>query len=339
MKFEDVVEEFINWIEQEKNGKTSITYQRKIYVFYEFVVFELQAKDVNFQSILTGMSIEQLLKALQYYVEKYDIKYAATARNYFTVIGRFYAFISDKYGWGNSLFEKASENAELKVAYENKIKNLKLNTKEQVSPLSDTEAEQLLKLCNHYINDTNDTDILNGSYNGVFSTYISSLTCKLVLLYGTKNATINELKLDNYNDNLNKLNINGFWVHLPDEFAIQMQHYVKDIRSKIVTDKSNERLFVDIMKSTEEIDYSKMFFVLKEVTGNTKATAIAKYSIMQMIRLGLPSHVIKEFTGYANDVYNYCSERVDEEDGIMMMNEKCKLLDSSFRKVKFYDIM
>ena len=55
MTFENLIEQFINYVEEEKNGLTSVTYKRKIYVFYEYVVLELQAKDVNYQSILTEL--------------------------------------------------------------------------------------------------------------------------------------------------------------------------------------------------------------------------------------------------------------------------------------------
>ena len=337
MTFEKLIEQFINYVEEQKNGQTYVTYRRKIYVFYEYVVLELQAKDVNYQSILTAMKVKELLAALEYYVKNYDVKYATTAWNYVSVVGVFYQYIYDKFGWENKLFENKSENAELKDAYDDKIKELKLNMKEQVQPLSDAEAEELLNACNQKLT-ANDEEILNGYYNGIFANYISSLACKIILLFGTKNNVINELKITDYRENLNKLKINGFWVHLPDELSLQMQRYMK-VREKLIENPNDDRLFVDIAKERDKLDYTKMFNILKEVVGHNKGMAIAKYSIMQMIRSGVPSHVIKEFTGYANDVYNHCLELVDEQDGIMMMHEKSKLLDATFRKSKFYDVM
>lgn len=338
MTFEKLIEQFIHFVEKEKNGQTFVTYRRKIYVFYEYVVLELQAKDVNYQSILTGMREKELLDSLEYYVKNYDVKYATTAQNYVSVLTVFYQYIYDEFGWENKLFENKSENAELKLAYENKIKELKLNLKEQVQPLTDNEAEQLLNACNQKLSIKNEEEIINGYYNGVFANYISSLACKIILLYGTKNNVINELKLIDYCEELNKMKINGFWVHLPDQLSLQMQRYLK-VREKLIEKPDDDRLFVDIAKEKEKLDYGKMFNILKEVVGHNKGMAVAKYSIMQMIRSGVPSHVIKEFTGYANDVYNHCLELVDEQDGIMMMREKSKLLDATFRKTNFYDIM
>ena len=117
-----------------------------------------------------------------------------------------------------------------------------------------------------------------------------------------------------------------------------MQRYMK-VRDKLIENSNDDRLFVDITKERDKIDYFKMFNILKEVAGHNKGMAVAKYGIMQMMRSGVPSHVIKEFTGYANDVYNHCLELVDEQDGIMIMREKSKLLDATFRKSKFFDIM
>lgn len=209
--------------------------------------------------------------------------------------------------------------------------------KEQVLPLSDAEAEELLNACNQKLT-ANDEEILNGYYNGIFANYISSLVCKIILLYGTKNSVINELKITDYREDINKLKINGFWVHLPDELSLQMRRYIK-VRENLIDNPKDDRLFVDIAKDRNKLDYTKMFNILKEVVGHNKGMAVAKYGIIQMIRSGIPSHVIKEFTGYANDVYNHCLELVDEQDGIMMMHEKSKLLDATFRKSKFYDVM
>lgn len=338
MTFDDVIEAFMNSVETDKSGGTPVTYKRKIYVFQEYVNLKLEAKDVNFQSILSAMTKEQLVDSLAYYVTTYDVRYVTTAENYITVIGVFFDFIAFSYQWKNALFETKSKNMELKIAYEKKISELGLNVKEQVEPLNDDEAKKLLNICNNKIDNATIDEVINGAVNGNFSAYMSSLISKLVLLYGTKNNCINELKISDYDCKLNKIKINGFWVHLPDSFAIQMNKYL-EFRRQILGMEEETRLFVDIRKGKRKLDNNKMFAVLKEVTGNVKATSIAKYGIIQMIKLGVPSHIIKEFTGYSNDVYQYCQEKVDEQNGILMTNEKSKLLDSALRKNNLYDKM
>lgn len=337
MTFDEVIRNFMNRVETDKANGTSVTYKRKIYVFQEYVNVELQAKDVNFQSILTAMTKEQLVDSVQYYVKTYDVKYVATVDNYNTVVGVFFDFISSSYGWKNPLFETRTKNLELKAAYDRKISELKLNTKEQVEPLTDEEAGQLLDICDNKIDNATLEKLENGANNGEFSSYISSLVSKIVLLFGTKNGNLNELKMSDYDYKLNKLKISGFWVHLPDKFAIQMRNYMK-FREQILGAEKEERLFIDIRKNKRKLDNTKMFYILKGITGNVQAKCIAKYAIIQMIKLGVPSHTIKEFTGYSNDVYQFCLES-NEQDNILMTFEKSKILDSALRRSNLYDKM
>ena len=235
------------------------------------------------------------------------------------------------------MFETRTKNLELKAAYDKKISELKLNTKEQVEPLTDNEAGQLLDICDEKIDNATLEKLESGANNGEFSAYISSLISKIVLLFGTKNGCLNELKISDYDCKLNKLKINGFWVHLPDRFAIQMRSYMK-FREQILGSEEEERLFVDIRKNKRKLDNTKMFYILKGITGNVQAKCIAKYAIIQMIKLGVPSHTIKEFTGYSNDVYQFCLES-NEQDSILMTFEKSKILDSALRRSNLYDKM
>lgn len=337
MTFDEVIRNFMNRVETDKANGTSVTYKRKIYVFQEYVNIVLQAKDVNFQSILTAMTKEQLVDSVQYYVKTYDVKYVATVNNYNTVVGVFFDFISSSYGWKNPLFETRTKNLELKAAYDRKMSELELNIKEQVEPLTDEEAVELLDICDNKIDNATLEKLENGANNGEFSSYISSLVSKIVLLFGTKNGNLNELNIYDYDCKLNKLKINGFWVHLPDKFAIQMKKYMK-FREQILGSEKEERLFVDIKKNKRKLENTKMFYILKGITGNVQAKCIAKYAIIQMIKLGVPSHTIKEFTGYSNDVYQFCLES-NEQDNILMIFEKSKILDSALRRSNLYDKM
>jgi hypothetical protein len=74
-----------------------------------------------------------------------------------------------------------------------------------------------------------------------------------------------------------------------------------------------------------------MFFILKELIGTNQSTALAKYAIIQLIRQGAPANLIKDFTGYKDIIYNHCQEIVDEENGIVSHEEKCRKLDVSLR--------
>lgn len=66
--------------------------------------------------------------------------------------------------------------------------------------------------------------------------------------------------------------------------------------------------------------------------------SVDKYAIVDMIKSGLPVYIIKEFTGYKNDICNYCQEIVDGEDGPASRQEKNRMLDSIFRKSNLSDV-
>ena len=86
--------------------------------FVQQAVSQVQAKDVNFQSILAAMTKEQLVDSMQYYVKTYDVKYVAAVETYNTLVGVFFDFISSTHGWKNPLFETRAKNLELKAAYD-----------------------------------------------------------------------------------------------------------------------------------------------------------------------------------------------------------------------------
>ena len=114
MTFDEVIEEFMSNVETDKKGGTPVTYKRKIYVFQEYVILKLEAKDVNFQSVLRGMTKEQLVDSLKYYVENYDIRYVSTVETYITVIGVFFDFIASFYQW-NILYGKGNNYVKIKL--------------------------------------------------------------------------------------------------------------------------------------------------------------------------------------------------------------------------------
>ena len=126
-------------------------------------------------------------------------------------------------------------------------------------------------------------------------------------------------------------------MYLPDDLNRQMKVYVL-YRSRIHNSGKNEHLFIDFFYAKKEkIDNTKMFFILKDMIGSNCATALAKYAIIQMIKQGMPAHIIKDFTGYKDDIYNHCQEIVNEETGSGLKEEKCKIIDSKIRMVDLSD--
>lgn len=335
MDFLNVIEAFMKQQQKENQEATSITYKSKIYAFHEYVTVILEARDINFSSVLSAMPLERLLESVAYYVKIGNIKFRSTTDIYFTVLGNFFRFISLEYGWNNIYFQ-SNENFNLfKAGYENKVKELGLLDSRLEEPINEDMARRILQQCENKIKSINIEDIIQRK-KGIYTNYISALTTKLVLIYGLKNNVIKSLKKGDYDDRLNKITVNGYKVALPDTLALQMKDYI-GIRETILGSHVCDRLFFDYNDLERELDNTKMFAILNNVMGNNQARSVAKYAIIQMIRNGIPAHVIMDFSGYKGDVFQHCQEKVDEEKGILMIREKCKVLDSGIRKSDLFD--
>ena len=258
---------------------------------------------------------------------------------YYSVIGNFYNFLFDKYGKTNDYFQTVEKKAEFKEAYERKIQELNLLESDQQEPIQAEVAKNILRECDIII-DNIDNEKLLEKKKGVYSNYISALIVKLVLFYGLKNDAIRKLKIKDYNDQLNDLVINHYRVHLPDGLAMQMKKY-KKMRKEYLQKYGleSERLFFDDFNVNKELDNTKMFILLKKITGNMQAGAVAKYAIIQLLGEGVPAYIISNFTDYKGEVLDYCQERIDEDRGLFSLNEKSRILDSALRKSELFDDM
>lgn len=335
----DEVKEFLNNQKKEKGEATANTYRSKIYAFYEFVSLELREVDVTYIFFLNVMDKNKLLQGVEYYVKAGNLKSRAAVDIYYTVLGNFYKFLSNKYGKTNDYFQDSIKKEEFKEAFERKIKELRLRDSDMQEPIRREMAEKVLEECNKLIDGIDIEKILRKE-KGVYSNYISSLIVKLVLIYGLKNEAIRKLKIKDYNDQLNDLIINNYRVRLPDGLAMQMKKY-KEIRKRFLEKYGieSERLFFDDYDIDKELDNTKMYIVLKKVMGNMQAGGVAKYAIIQLLREGIPAYIISDFTNYKEDVLEYCQEQIDAERGLSLLSEKSRILDSALRKNNLFDDM
>lgn len=329
-----VMDNFVQSQKEEKGERTYETYGRKIYVFQEYL--EKQGINETYRNFLLRMQIQDILCSIRYYVETYDIKFKSTTDSFLAALSVFFQYLRDIEGISNEYFEENSKARDLKVAYNKLAKDLKLNTKLQATPLTNDECERLVKICNEKLDDPSIEEILNGSNTGIYSSYISSLITKYVLLFGTKNKVLTELCIEDYDYELNKITIRGYNVHLPDNLARQMKKY-REVRKQLIPNNIlDNRLFVDITQG-QKLDNAKMFFVLKGITGNAKAMSVAKYAIIQMLKNGIPINLVMNFTGYSRSVCGHCQEVIDEQNGIFQLSEKNRKLNSLLRQSTIFD--
>lgn len=199
--------------------------------------------------------------------------------------------------------------------------------------ISYDEAKMILEECDNNIENLDVEKLLNMQH-GIYSNYISSLIVKLVLAYGLKNDTIRKIKITDYDENLNCINVNEYKVHLPDGLAMQMKRY-KEIRQRFLEKYQieSERLFFDNDDVDKKLDNTKMYIVLKKVIGNMQAEEIAKYTIIQLLQNGIPAYIISDFTGYKKDIMESCQNLIDKNSGMDLLENQCKILDAALIKI------
>lgn len=318
---------------------TRAAYRKKIATFREYLLERKRMNNDNCKNIFKGLEHNDFIESMAFYVEQNNVKYRASTDIYYACVREFLKYISANYGCNNPNFENKSYDSMLKDKYDELIVKLKLNISEQVKPLTNKEVDKVISECNAILDYAEFEEISSGKWDGAYSRYISALLSKMVLCYGTSIKTLCQIGVQDYNSRYGTIVINGYKVHMPDGLKKNMDDYMQ-YRHMIKGSDNNPHLFIDFLTpNKKKMDCTKMFFILKELIGTYKSTALAKYAIIQLIRQGTPANLIKDFTGYKDIIYNHCQEIVDEDKGIVSNSEKCRKLDVSVRMSPVGDML
>lgn len=315
--------------------RTVETYGRKIGIFSDYLILKRHLNDENYDLILGKLSSTHIVESVEFYVEKCNIKYKSTVDGYFTVIKEYFKFLQTEYSITNNTFNQNHEVALLKANIEEKIHQLKLNSTEQCDPLSKKECMQLVRTCNEKISSVSDVQIIRDGYNSDYSHFVSAIIIKLMLYTGMKINILTSLNILDFDADLNKLKINGYWIHIPDLLTLQLKRYIEIRRTLLPNDHTCSKLFFNRNNPQKVPGNGKMFEVLDLVVGNKKSVAVSKYAMIEMIKANIPSYVIMEFTGYKSDVYDHCLEIASQE----IAEFKDRDLDSKLRSLDLFDIL
>jgi hypothetical protein len=319
-------------------------YARKLRVFNEFIMETIGYSDKNYYRIISSLSTDDILESVVHYINRKGrkkIESCSPVRVYLSAVLEYLKFLNndENYDVKNLGIDSQQEQSNLRQAFDVKLKELKLKESESDVHITQDECDMLIKKCNSYIG-TSDEELLGGDvYNKNYSKFLSSIILKFVLAFGLSSDTLNKLTLADYNSDLNSVMISGYTVYLPDNLAIQMKKYVR-IRESIVSDKDKEKLFVRRQSnskkrniSSDVLSSSIICAVLDEVTGKKSVRSVAKYSIIGMIKIGLPQYLITNLTGHSNEIYNYCLDIANDEPTM----DDNRLLDSRLRLLGIYE--
>lgn len=342
LKLSEVIDLFLSEKRDEKFYDSSlITYKRKIGVFIEFLKIECNVTDSYFIDFLTGLRKETFIKSIEYYATNYNVRFKATVDNYITVVKSFFDFIGDdKIGIRTELFDSTYNLKQMMELANAEVKRLGLDKSDQKSPITKTSYKELKAHCDKILEQPVESVLhfKENKYNGSYTNYLSAIITKLVMFSGIKSKTICKILLSDYDYLLNKIKINGYWLHLPDIISKQLKNYLylrNQIEKRFV---SSELLFLDKSGNSVGTAYSSIFIVMSQTLGMQKAECIAKFTIIQFIAAGMKPSYILSLTGYAHDTYLHCYEIFEEESiGQISLITKTREIDSKIRLTEFFD--
>jgi hypothetical protein len=334
-----------NWKEGDFYDSSVVTYRRKMDVFFEFLTNNCGISDNNYKEILIGIGIDKISDSLKYYVEEYGIEFKVTVGNFFTVIKCYFDFISKNYNLKNDNFDSTIKFENLKKEVQIIIKKMQLNKSEQKSPVTKSTFNKILIYCNNKIDLPSKDDLLISeqkinpdNYNKPLVEFISAIITKIVMFTGVKNQVISSLKKSDYDEILNIVKVNNYWIHLPNKLGLQMKKYL-DVWSDLANSKEeNFSLFINKQGIPINKNYNLMFDVLQSVMNNRIAESVAKYTIMELMKSGINISIIRNLTSFGFETCFHCQELLNENKEYNNISEN-RYIDSQIRSLEIFDLL
>lgn len=341
MRLSEVVKLFLSEKRDDKFYDSSlVTYSRKIGVFVEFLTMRCSVTDIYYKDFLAGMRKETFIHSIEYYVTNYNVRFKTTVDNYITVVKSFFEFIADdKIGIRNELFDSTYTFKQVKELANAEVKKMELDHSEQKSPITATAFKTLRDYCDQILIQPTESVLhfKEKGYNKTYTNYLSAIITKLVMFSGIKSKSISKVLLSDYDVTLNKIKINGYWLHLPDSLSRQLKNYMF-LRNQIEEHfGSSELLFLDRSGNSIGTTYSRIFTVMLQALGMQKAECVAKFTIIQFIKAGIKPSYILSLTGYSYNTYLHCYEVFEESNEEISIITKTREIDSKIRVTELFD--
>lgn len=295
--------------ENDKTDRTIVEYQLTIKSFNSCLQELFNSSNENYEKILQKLNRDDLISIFRLMVKKRNIRFDTTLQKQYRTVTTYYKYLYEKHQMYNEVFINNNYLDKLTDSIANLSTELLLNKKETKLPITELEFRKLLLKCDDAIDVYTVEELLDHYHikNGVYTRFVSAIIIKLVLLSGITVQTVDELDINNFNLSKNKMIIKNYELYLPISISNQLRKYLR-LREIIFPNYMNKKLFTqnkNINKKQGNVEKSKILF---DTVQHCEIASIAKYSIIEMIRQGISSYCITEFTGYSIDVYNHCYE-------------------------------
>lgn len=314
-----------------------VTYKRKLEVFSEFLKQYFSFEGEECEIYLIKINNDTIIESISYYVNEYNIKFKTTVDHYFTVIKCYFEYIYNDLNIKNeNLNSKQNSNA-LNNLVDKKIIELKLNPSKQKSPITEVCFKNLNDHCNSIINSISLDEVKTS--NNILKIFISAIIVKIVMLTGIKNKVIESIKCKDYDSELNRIRINSYWIHLPNELGKQLKKYIEFRNAILISVSLENPLFINHNGTIDTDSNYNRFIALEKIMKNRAAESVAKLTIMNLIQIGISSSIIQKLTTFGECTYSHCQELLDEDKGVSNFICENRILDSKIRSMDNFDML
>ena len=299
-------------------------YKSHIYSFDSFINDKIKGSDFLLEYLM-GISTSTIIDSIDYYIEKNKITSVNRVEHYATAIKEYVLYLFSN----NFKFNQEFKNQILlpsfdKNSYWYRIKEHirekeNLNEQKSFNSLSNEEYEGIMIRCNEVINDSKylDKEI---SKNG-FEDITSALLIKITLSFGLKYNVISNLKLKDIDFKYNTLNINGYSINLPNQLIDDLGIY-EHIISLLKNDKKRKFLLCDMNLEKLSKNTTTCSNFLRNISGRGDFNGLIQFVIVRMLKNGIDSFVIRDFTGNKDTIIKKCQEQVFRENKNEYLNAK-----------------
>jgi len=329
--FKGTIEDFLLILSEDSRGE----YSPKIYSFYDYLTKEMHINDDTYCNYLQSMKIPDIIKSMNKYIEKSSINKKSVASYYKTVIKKYFKYLNTISISNSKLIESFGVERDDANSYDGIINdainnNPLLIDKDSNEPIDKEEAEILIDECNDVIDEIliNNTNTLKN--RNTYQRLVNFLFIKVLMFTGAKPNVIYKLDIGNVNTESNKLLINGFNIHLPDKLAKQLKGY---INLRKCMKPSTDNLFVNYNGESISRQNTRVPYFLSIICLGVSTTAITKYTVIEMINVGLNPSIIKKLTGVGSDIYDFCQDRVNNN----RLNDVNSYINSRLLKTQHYN--
>ncbi len=284
---------------------------------------------------LQGLDVDFLLSSLIYNIEeKKRYKSKTTAKRYATVIGQLFHFIRKRTDVENiKLYNAISYNSSRENAYMKRMISY-INQCSQLSGIVELEALRqrdalsILEWADEQLGHRETWKNGEKVNSTALKKAMAAIGVKMMLLYGITYRELRKVRISQYNDLRNTMELNGFELRLPYNLAIQIKYMKNFLEANSIFNAEGLFFIIDesgqpwgeITSSSGIPDY------LGPLIGNTSVTSIVKYGISQLLKVGLNDSIIKRITGASDKLISGCIDQNDEEM-VNIINNKLVTVD------------